>query len=182
MEMGLFIHVRQIPPYSPCPSQLPNYEQSSNRDDLSGATLAPVRQKSGELTVLVSRGRRLSFSSRWLEALASRFPSLTGSATGWLSPRILPQRGERGLKESVLSTTGLFVVFKHEGWHDMSRGADSLPKASQAARAAPADRPPMRFPAISRSDGNEPGATRPSGCDGRPEDQRLGPQAEATGG
>ena len=58
---------------------------------------------------------------------------------------------------------------------DLSRGADSIPKSSQAARAAPADRPPMRFPAISRSDGNEPGATRPSGCDGRPEDQRLGP-------
>ena len=63
---------------------------------------------------------------------------------------------------------------------DVSPGADSLPKASQVVRAAPADRPPVRFPAIARSDGNEPCATRPSGCDGRPEDQRLGPQAEAT--
>ena len=64
----------------------------------------------------------------------------------------------------------------------MSRGAASLPQARQAARGAPANRPPVRFPAIARSDGNEPGATCPSGCDGRPEDQRICPQTEATGG
>ncbi|MDE0505173.1 MAG: hypothetical protein OXI86_13940 [Candidatus Poribacteria bacterium] len=84
------------------------------------------------------------------------------------------------MKESALSTTAIFVVFKHEAWHDISRGADSLPKASQASRSAQADLLPVRFTWLPQADVNESGATRPSGCDGRPEDQRLGPQAEAT--
>ncbi|MYH02261.1 MAG: hypothetical protein F4142_06745 [Nitrospira sp. SB0675_bin_23] len=48
----------------------------------------------------------------------------------------------------------------------MSPGAASLPKASQAARAAPAARTPVRFPVIARSDGNEPGAPTPAGVTG----------------
>ncbi len=61
---------------------------------------------------------------------------------------------------------------------DMSRGADSIPKSSQAGRAAPADQLPVRFTWIARSDGNEPDTLDPSRGDGRPENQRLGPQAE----
>ncbi|MXX11579.1 MAG: hypothetical protein F4201_05690 [Nitrospira sp. SB0677_bin_15] len=62
----------------------------------------------------------------------------------------------------------------------LSRGADSLPKARQAARVAPAARTPMRFTCIDRCDVNEPGTIVPRRCDGRPRDQRLGPQVEAT--
>ena len=59
-------------------------------------------------------------------------------------------------------------------------GAASLPKARQVVRAAPADRPPVRFTWIARSDGNETDTLGPRRGAGRPEDQRLGPQAEAT--
>ena len=65
---------------------------------------------------------------------------------------------------------------------DMSRGADSIPKSSQAVRAAPADRPPMRFTWLHRADVNEPDTIGPRRCAGRPEDQRTGPPAEPTGG
>ena len=63
---------------------------------------------------------------------------------------------------------------------DVSRGADSIPKSSQAVRLAPANRPPMRFTWVPRSDVNEPGAIGPRRCDGRPTDQRICPQAEPT--
>ena len=63
---------------------------------------------------------------------------------------------------------------------DVSRGADSIPKSSQAGRAAPADRPPVRFTWIARSDVNEPGTLGPRRGDGRPEAQRICPQAEPT--
>ena len=63
---------------------------------------------------------------------------------------------------------------------DGSPGADSLPQARQASRSVPADLRPVRFTWIARSDGNEPGTLGPRRGDGRPEDQRLGPQAEAT--
>ena len=63
---------------------------------------------------------------------------------------------------------------------DMSRGADSIPKASQAVRSAPADRPPMRFTWIARSDVNEPGTIVPRRCGGRPKDQWVCLLAEPT--
>ena len=63
---------------------------------------------------------------------------------------------------------------------DVSRGADSIPKSSQAVRSAQADLPPMRFTWVPRSDVNEPGAIGPRRCDGRPKDQRICPQAEPT--
>ena len=63
---------------------------------------------------------------------------------------------------------------------DVSRGADSIPKASQAVRSAQADLPPMRFTWIDRCDVNEHGTIGPRRCDGRPEDQRICPQAEPT--
>ena len=59
--------------------------------------------------------------------------------------------------------------------HDFG-GADSIPKTSQAARSAPADRPPVRVTWIARFDVTEPGTTRPRGCDGRPQGPRLGPR------
>ena len=63
---------------------------------------------------------------------------------------------------------------------DVSRGADAIPKSSQAARSAPANLPPMRFTWVSRSDVNEHGTIVPRRCDGRPTDQRVCPQAEPT--
>ena len=65
---------------------------------------------------------------------------------------------------------------------DMSRGADAIPKASQASRSAQADLRPMRFTWVPRSDVNEPDAIGPRRCDGRPTDPRICPQAESTGG
>ena len=65
---------------------------------------------------------------------------------------------------------------------DVSTGADSIPKASQAVRAAPANRPPMRFTWLPQADVNEPDTLVPRRGDGRPEDPRRCPQAEATGG
>ena len=61
-------------------------------------------------------------------------------------------------------------------------GADSIPQSSQASRSAPADLLPVRFTWIARSDVNEPGTLGPRRGDGRPRDQRLGPQTEPTGG
>ena len=63
---------------------------------------------------------------------------------------------------------------------EISRGADSIPKSRQAGRSAQADLPPMRFTWIDRCDVNEPGAIVPRRGDGRPEDQRICPQAEPT--
>ena len=63
---------------------------------------------------------------------------------------------------------------------DISRGADSIPKSSQAGRSAQADRPPMRFTWIDRCDVNEPGTIVPRRGDGRPTDPRICPQAEST--
>ena len=65
---------------------------------------------------------------------------------------------------------------------DMSRGADSIPKASQASRSAQADLLPVRFTCIDRCDVNEPDTIVPRRCDGRPEDPRFCPPAEPTGG
>ena len=65
---------------------------------------------------------------------------------------------------------------------NLARGADSIPKSSQAVRSAPADLPPMRFTWIPRSDVNERGTIVPRRCDGRPKDQRLCPQTEPKGG
>jgi len=64
----------------------------------------------------------------------------------------------------------------------LPRGADSMPTSRQASRSAPADLRPVRFPWIARSDGNEPDTIGPRRCAGRPRDQRLCPQTEATGG
>ena len=44
---------------------------------------------------------------------------------------------------------------------DVSSGADSIPKSSQAGRSAPADLPPMRFTWLPRADVNEPGTIGP---------------------
>ena len=63
---------------------------------------------------------------------------------------------------------------------DMPPGADSIPKASQAGRLAPADLPPMRFTWVPRSDVNEHGTIVPRRCGVRPKDQRICPQAEPT--
>ena len=54
------------------------------------------------------------------------------------------------------------------------------PRIESAVRGAPANRPPVWVPWIDRSDGNEPGATLPRECDVRPQDPRVGPQAEPT--
>ena len=61
---------------------------------------------------------------------------------------------------------------------DVSSGADSIPKSSQAVRLAQANLPPMRFTWVPRSDVNEHGTTVPRRGDVRPEGQRVCPQAE----
>ena len=63
--------------------------------------------------------------------------------------------------------------------HVPRRRLDSQ-KSSQASRSAPADRRPVRFTWIARSDVNEPGTIGPRRCDGRPEDPRHCPPAEPT--
>ena len=77
----------------------------------------------------------------------------------------------------MLLALRLFLVQKkvYDEKHHITSGADSIPKASQAARAAPADRAPVRFTSIGRCDVNEPEATLPRGCAWRPEGPRLGP-------
>ena len=60
---------------------------------------------------------------------------------------------------------------------DISRGADSIPKSSQAVRSAQADLPPVRFPLNDRENGNEQGATFPRMCALRSEAQRDCPKA-----
>ena len=77
------------------------------------------------------------------------------------------------MKGPRLLETTIQVVFA-----DMSRDADSIPKSSQAVRSVQADRPPMRFTWIPRSDVNEHGTIVPRRCDVRPKDQRVCPQAE----
>ncbi len=64
----------------------------------------------------------------------------------------------------------------------VSTGADSIPKSRQASRSAPADLLPVRFTWLPRADVNEPGTIGPRRCAGRPEDPRICPQVEPTGG
>ena len=60
---------------------------------------------------------------------------------------VLPQKLGHGFCDFLTSLRGpqFLAATIQVVLADLSRGADSIPQSSQAVRAAPADRPPMRF-------------------------------------